>query len=186
MSAPGEPRFLVDENLHGLVRLLRLLGFDAVGAVGEDDRTIAARARRERRRLLTRDRALASVLNDAFNHSFSDDLDAARADTAHGALRPKAEHAWVQLAEVVSRLGLAEQAAPYTRCLVCNTPVVRLTQAEAKRRLPRHLHTADMHADREPRGCPGCGRVYWRGSHVSRMNRKLAEILGNGSTDTPR
>jgi uncharacterized protein with PIN domain len=32
--------------------------------------------------------------------------------------------------------------------------------------------------DPELRACPDCGRIYWRGTHVERMRKRLAGWLG--------
>jgi uncharacterized protein with PIN domain len=57
----------------------------------------------------------------------------------------------------------------FTRCLVDNTPLVAADEA-AIARAPR-----DALKPGEPLfHCPACGRVYWRGSHYTRMHAKLA------------
>jgi len=56
------PRFLVDENLRGLARWLRFLGFDAALAAGQTDRSLIVWCQAEGRFLLTRDRELAASI----------------------------------------------------------------------------------------------------------------------------
>lgn len=63
-----EPRFLVDENLGKLARLLRLHGLDALCEKGADDATIVAHALRQRRIILTRDRRL--LMRPAVTHGY--------------------------------------------------------------------------------------------------------------------
>ena len=55
------------------------------------------------------------------------------------------------------------------RCLRCNTPLEPVSPERAAARVPPWI--ARTQADF--RACPGCGRVYWRGSHAERMRSKL-------------
>ncbi|MCI4361372.1 MAG: Mut7-C RNAse domain-containing protein, partial [Thermoplasmata archaeon] len=54
------PRWLADEMLGRLSRYLRFLGHDTQYVRGQTDREIVEQIRRDGRRLLTRDRALAA------------------------------------------------------------------------------------------------------------------------------
>ncbi|PSG96055.1 hypothetical protein BRD56_12825 [Thermoplasmatales archaeon SW_10_69_26] len=147
MSAP---RFLCDEMLGKLARELRTLGYDATYAHGSDDEAILARAEREDRRLLTRDRGLA---------------DRAGSQATLLASRDPGE----QLASVIERERLAPTAAGFlSRCLECNEPLVAAEDAEE---VP-----AD-HADGPQWRCPVCDRVYWPGTHAHDMLERLGEHL---------
>jgi len=140
-------RFLADAHLGGLARLLRLVGFDTRYENGLHDAQIEALARDEGRIVLTRDRELLKrrgVTHGCFVH----------------ALRPRE-----QLREVIGRLDLARSARPFTRCLVCNSPLAPTDKASVLSRLP--LHVKEAH-DRFT-ACTGCGRVFWEGSHWKRM-----------------
>lgn len=132
-----------------LGRWLRAAGYDTGLAInGESDRELFNRARREGRLLLTRDRKLQEY-RDADGTVvllYADTLDA-------------------QARELRQRLDIDWLHKPFSRCLVCNTPLRDGAPADAV--IPDDI-------DRGPlRSCPGCGRVYWQGSHLWRMRARL-------------
>jgi len=153
MPESGAMRFYCDEMLARLGRWLRAAGYDtAIAADGISDRTIFEQARREGRLLLTCDAKMPE-----FRH-------------AEGVviLLPN-EGLESQVRELSSRFVINWLYAPFSRCLVCNTP---LEQGEAChwQQVPdfsRELAEEVWH-------CPGCERIYWAGSHVRRMSRKLS------------
>ena len=67
-------------------------------------------------------------------------------------------------------LGIGWQHAPFTRCLVDNTP---LTAAPPEMAAP--VPQSSRAAGGPLRLCPECGRLYWPGGHVRRMLTRLAE-----------
>src|SRR5262245_49382964 len=141
---PQPARFAIDAHLSKLAAWLRLAGFDAT--VDDDDAELAAMSARDERIVLTRDVALLK-----------------RGVVRHGYWVRSTDPA-EQLAEVVQRFHLADRLQPFTRCTRCNTPL-RAVDAEsvADRLLP-----CTRAAFSDFRECPGCGRVYWRGSHYER------------------
>jgi uncharacterized protein with PIN domain len=78
-----------------------------------------------------------------------------------------------QLAEVLRRFDLFGAAEPFGRCLECNSPLEVVAKAEVEERLPpRTRRDFD-----EFRRSPGCGRVYWKGSHYDRLRAVVDEVL---------
>ena len=155
MLPAGRLRFVADAHLGGLARLLRMAGFDTLYDNALRDDQVEALAAEEDRVVLTRDRDLLK-----------------RRTIAYGcyvrALRPQE-----QLREMFERLGLAERARPFSRCLHCNAPLRKAARREVAARLPlRILETQD-----EFRTCDVCGRVYWKGSHWERMSEQLSGLL---------
>lgn len=150
-------RFLCDEMLARLGRWLRAAGHDTVVAEGgTTDGALLAQARREGRRLLTRDRKLLE-----------------HRDAAEDVTVLTAHRVAEQAAEAASRLGVDWQAAPFTRCLICNTPL-QAAGPDALARVPPRARAIPGPV----RHCPECGRVYWQGSHHRRMRRVLAKFAG--------
>ncbi len=149
-----EPRFILDGHLGRLASRLRMLGLDCLYRAGVDDSELAATAIAEDRILLTRDRHLLmrkTITNGYLVRS----------------LVPNE-----QLREVITRYRLLAAIKPFQRCIRCNTRLVPVRKADV---LDRLEPLTRLYFD-EFRICPGCQQIYWRGSHVDRMNRMIAEL----------
>lgn len=146
----GPPRFLCDEMLGRLARYLRAAGYDTgLAAAGTTDRELLRTAVAEGRHFLTCDRQI-------LEHRVAPGVACLLVPGPLDALA----------AAVAERFVIDWLHAPFTRCLVDNTP------------LQDALHSAhpELPADlvgRTIRRCPACGRVYWFGSHCRRMRQHL-------------
>jgi hypothetical protein len=138
-------KLLCDEHLGRLARYLRMLGIDTTLAARIDDDELLRRATAEDRLVLTRDRELVA-------------RGGGRARFVQ-AIEPRA-----QLAEVRASFALDPQLAPLTRCLDCNVPIVDAAPADIAR-VPEGVRREHD----EFWTCPGCGKVFWCGSHYRRM-----------------
>ncbi len=139
--------------LQKLGRWLRAAGYDtAIAPPGAADRLLLRLARDEQRILLTRDRRLIAA--------------AAGRVRVHGVAAEDAEAVAIELRE---RLGVDWLSAPFSRCLVDNTPL-RPAGPEERAALPPRAQALGGACT----VCPTCGRLYWPGSHVRRMQVKLA------------
>lgn len=148
--------FLADAMLGRLARWLRVIGTDTLQLPLETpDSVLVERAREEDRVLLTRDRHLIREL---------------RPERVCGV---QSEIPLEQLADVVRDFGLRRPAEFMTRCLVCNSPLLELGSDAARDALPPSARGLPGPV----RQCPMCNRVYWRGSHVRRMEAALAAAL---------
>jgi uncharacterized protein with PIN domain len=157
LAGTDPPRFLADAMLGRLARWLRLLGFDTAYEAELSDSDLVRRALEEERWILTRDRALPVEWRVSGIHVLRSE---ALAD---------------QLRDVVRAFRLASRVEPFSRCGECNAPLAAASRAEVSGRVPpRVLATA-----RELRRCPGCERVYWRGSHTARMKTVMDRILAD-------
>jgi uncharacterized protein with PIN domain len=157
MLPAGRVRFVADAHLGGLARLLRMAGFDTIYDNGLRDDQIEAMAVDEERVVLTRDRDLLM-----------------RRTIAYGCY-VRALKAEEQLREVVKRLGIADRARPFTRCLHDNAPLRAVAKDAVAERLPPMVAASQE----EFSTCTLCGRVYWKGSHWQRMNAVLARAVRN-------
>lgn len=142
-----DARFVVDVNLGGLARVLRVLGFDVWWSSEADDKTLVDISLEQQRILLTRDRGLLK-----------------RRAITHG-LFVHAEHPEEQAVEVIRRLDLAERLAPLTRCTRCNGRLVTVTKDE----VIEDLEPLTRRYYDEFSRCAECGRIYWPGSHHARL-----------------
>ena len=80
----------------------------------------------------------------------------------------------LQARDVARFFGLAALARPFTRCVRCNALPEGVEKAQVYERLEplTRLHYEDF------RRCPGCGRIYWAGSHHGHMAAMARRILG--------
>ncbi|WP_374574830.1 DUF5615 family PIN-like protein [Phenylobacterium sp.] len=149
----GPTRFLCDEMLARLARLLRAAGHDtALARAGEADAALLARARDEDRLLVTRDRELA-----------------ARAG-AHGVL--VGGRGVLEEAQALARAAPVDWSlAPFTRCVMDNAALREATAGETAQAPPSARGRPGPF-----RACPACGRVYWPGSHTRRIAERLAVL----------
>ena len=144
-------RFLADAHLGGLARFLRMLGFDTLHENAFEDAQIRRLAHDERRIVLTRDRELLKCRDIAVGCYVRE-------------LKPEA-----QLREVSKRFDIAAAARPFTLCVRCNLALQQATIEQAKAYAPPEV----VERHRVFHRCPGCGRVYWAGSHYARMKAAL-------------
>jgi uncharacterized protein with PIN domain len=142
-----EPRFVADVHLGRLAAYLRLAGFDTKYRNDSSDGEIVAIAASEDRVLLTRD---VGVLKHGI--------------VTRGYCLRETQPAG-QLVEVLRQFDLVPGAAPFTRCVRCNSPLQAVTRERVQHMLPER--TREHY--REFSLCPTCSRIYWRGSHYSRM-----------------
>ena len=155
-------RFVADDMLGKLAKWLRILGYDVLYPAPARDAYLLRLAQAEGRVLLTRDRGLA--------------------DRCSGwKVLVKSEDPWEQLRQVVEELGLEVDRGFLSRCAVCNEPIEPVPKENVRDLVPPYVFRTHEHFAR----CPICGRVYWEGSHVERMRRKLAEVLGVPWRDGP-
>ena len=154
--ATAPPRFAVDAMLGRLARWLRVLGLDATWTADVADAALVRHALAEERWILTRDRGLPEEWR------------------VPRLLLVASERPLEQLREVVDAFDLRERVRLFARCTRCNAPIEPLSAALAAPHVPAGVR------DRNERfwRCPGCGRIYWEGSHVDRMRSTLAELLG--------
>jgi uncharacterized protein with PIN domain len=147
--------FIADAHLGALAKYLRALGFDTLYRNDYCGSEVAAIAAADHRTVLSRNRALLMQKN-----------------VTHGCF-VRAKRPLDQLEEVLARLDLFGAVAPFTRCLVCNTPLRLLPYAEAVGRVPEQA--ARFYAEFST--CEVCDRVYWAGSHTRRLGAVLARAL---------
>ena len=151
-----EPRFVADAMLGRLARWLRALGYDTLYLRDAPDRRLLAIALAERRRLLTRDVALALRAREA-------------------GLLVRAETLDLQILEVTQACGLGGRRA-LSRCLECNGVLVPAAPEAVRDRVPPYTFATR----REFWVCSGCARVFWAGTHVAGLRRRLEPYLPAG------
>ena len=143
-----------------LAKLLRLLGYDTWYARDMSTTHLLEIARQSARVVLTRGDLQKRFPNIANVHSL------------------KSEFPPEQLRELVERFGLDTHSALWTRCTLCNSRIARVEKRDVESRVdPKVLRIYE-----EFFRCTGCGHIYWRGSHVDRILRNLALLLGQSES----
>jgi uncharacterized protein len=147
--------FVVDGHLGKLARNLRLLGFDVAYDQKANDRQLLDLMARETRALLTCDRRL--LMHAIVQHGYC----------------PRSQNAEEQTIEVVRRFKLLDLIALFTRCLRCNA---RLQNA-AKADVIEELEPLTKIYYERFRRCPGCGQIYWSGSHFEKLRKRIEKLI---------
>lgn len=142
-------RLAVDAMLGRLAKWLRLLGYDTVFDPTLDDDALARLAIDEGRVVLTRDHELALRRGLRVVYVESEAL-------------------IEQLAQLHRELGLTA-TEPFTRCAVCNAPLLEVPREQAEGAVPPRVWEEQSQFWR----CPTCGRSYWRGGHWARMQNLI-------------
>jgi len=150
-----EIRFVLDVHLGKLARTLRFLGFDSWYDNRQDDAQIARRSVAERRIVLTRDLGLLkrSIVQRGYWLRSQDSEE--------------------QAADVIRRFDLHRMVKPLTRCPECNELLEPIPADLVSTQIPPRSRE---HAGRVAR-CSSCGRLYWRGSHVPKIDAMIDRIL---------
>jgi len=155
------PRFIADHNVGKLARWLRMMGYDTVFFDARDDAYLVSKALAEDRVILTRDTHIMK-----------------RGVITSGRLKAlliDSDEPEQQVKQVIDAMHLDYQSRPFTLCLECNQPLVERSKEEVKDRVPPYVYrTREQFME-----CPNCRRIYWRGTHWQRMNRKLEKLTKN-------
>jgi uncharacterized protein len=154
LQAAGASRFVADGHLGTLARNLRLLGFDVAYDSHAEDRQLLDIMKRDNRTLLTRDRRL--LMHAVVKTGYC----------------PRSQDAVEQTVEVIRRFDLLRSLAPFTRCLRCNAPLLKVSKTEVIER----LEPLTKIYYEQFRCCTGCDQIYWAGSHFSKLQKRLEKI----------
>jgi uncharacterized protein with PIN domain len=147
-------RFLTDENLLGLARKLRLLGYDTAVMRGATEEELMAHAEDHDRILLTKNRHLLKQMFPG--------------DGVFIAAIPLDE----QIEEVLTLYPPTEKEVPLSRCLECNTLIEHVDKVQVKGLVEEKTYNLyDTFYS-----CPTCHRVYWEGSHFEKLQDKISSL----------
>lgn len=151
------PRLAADCMLGKLARWLRILGFDTLYSNSWAEEELLEAARGEERTILTRDTRFFRRISGSDRVIFIEN-----------------DSFWYQIQEVISGLNYIPSAEMFfTRCSLCNHPLLELTREEAASRVPEYVFRTQKHFA----FCSKCGRTYWSGTHQKVAKEMLNEIL---------
>jgi uncharacterized protein with PIN domain len=148
-------RFVADTHLGRLAAYLRMTGFDTVYRRDYGDEELAKISASEKRMLLTRDRGL--LKRNIVTRGYC----------------VRTTNPREQFAEVLQRFDLSGSIAPFQRCVHCN----ELLQPTRKELISDRLQPETKQYYEEFCICPGCQRIYWKGSHYRRMQRFIESVI---------
>ena len=149
-----EPKFVADVHLGRLTRYMRMLGFDTLYKNNIDDDEIVNISVDEKRTILTRDRNILKI--SAVTHGyFVRNIEIKK-----------------QLIEILNRFNLKNQIKEFTRCMGCNSRLESVTKEEIIDKLPPKVSESQEFFSI----CPGCKKIYWKGTHHHEMNAFIQSL----------
>jgi len=163
---PSPPRFIVDAMLGSTARKLRIFGFDTLYFKDGDDAYLEAVGKKERRIILTADKALFAHSLRLGNRAI---LVEGRNDRARliSILRQA-------VPELASRKG-----ERVSRCAVCNGELQVLKRKDAaNEEVPGKVLARHRLFFR----CTSCSKLYWRGGHWERIRRLSSSLTTKALT----
>jgi uncharacterized protein len=148
-------KFILDVHLGKLSKFLRLLGFDTFYDRNYNDDIIIRISVSEKRIILTHDRGI--LKNSKVTRGYW----------------VRSQDPEEQIREIITRFDLKNNLRSFTRCTECNSLLIDIGKEEiAGQLLPKtKMYYHDFSK------CPGCGRVYWEGSHYERMKIFIQKLL---------
>lgn len=143
--------FLCDQNLGRLAKWLRIMGFDTLYMSCWSEESIQ-QALDSGRIVLTRKGKMAGKVGFVF----------IRDDRLEDQLK--------QLARIFD---LEQEAQPFILCSICNCLLTEIGRGEVKGHVPEYVYMT--HATFMV--CPCCQRIYWKGTHIVRVEDILKHVL---------
>lgn len=146
--------FLADVHLGKLVKKLRILGLDVIYRNNFSDEELVEIASSNHKILLTRDRRL--LMHNIIRRG----------------LFIRSQNPDEQVLEVVRRFDLTHQLNPFSRCSMCNELLHPVKKADVldvlEPKTKKYYHAFVQ--------CEGCHRVYWKGSHFTKLIKFIRHI----------
>jgi len=146
-------KFIADCHLGKLAKYLRLMGVDTLYFPHIEDDDLIDMANNENRFILTRDRSLSERKNAPVFFLEPTDTKA-------------------QLKTLIEYYKLNERPAPFSRCIVCNTPLQVIEKEKIIDSLPKKVKKYFNYFEY----CPNCDRIYWQGDHYRHMMEFMAQV----------
>jgi hypothetical protein len=142
-----KPKFIADVHLGRLARYLRIFGVDVYYKNDLSDEEIVQISIKEKRAILTKDRGILK-----------------RNEVTHG-YWVRSTKAEAQAKEILERFQLQSEIKEFTRCLECNTELIKIAKEKIAGNLPPKVNASQE----DFYNCPGCGKIYWKGTHHQKM-----------------
>lgn len=150
-----DPKFILDVHLGKLAKSMRLMGFDTFYENNLGDKQIIETSLEDHRTILTRDLGI-------LKHS----------KVSHGYFVRNTHHK-KQIVEIIKRFSLDRITAPFTRCVNCNSILVKVEKEIIFERLPPKVKTVYNQFYK----CAKCDKIFWKGSHFEAMEIFIQNVF---------
>ncbi|MCP4576291.1 MAG: Mut7-C ubiquitin/RNAse domain-containing protein [Deltaproteobacteria bacterium] len=157
----GSPRFIADQNIHDIVKIMRALGLDVFQDQIFSPEELVHISINEKRIILSTSRQLLK-----------------RKRVVHGFFIRQGNRE-AQIQKIVNRLSLKNRCKPFSRCLICNTLLEMVEKESVWERIPPKTRN---HCNDFAR-CLSCNRIYWKGTHYQKIKEKVDRILSSANLD---
>lgn len=148
-------KFIVDCMFGKLAKWLRILGYDTLYYKGSDPKDLIKIANLEDRIIITRNKK-------SFPHQPKDRIIWINEDEPYD-----------QLKELISKgvISLSGEEN-FSRCTICNIKLENIPKQNVKGIIPDYIflhHSEFSH-------CPQCHRIYWQGTHLDNMKKRIETL----------
>ena len=133
---------------------MRMLGFDTSYKNNFIEDEIVNLSVEENRTILTKDRGILK-----------------RSAVTHGYF-VRSREIKKQLIEIINRFDLKNQIQEFTRCIECNSILESVSKKEIVDLLPPKVSQSQESFF----SCPGCKKIYWKGTHHHKMNALIQSL----------
>jgi len=148
-------KFICDDNLGKLAKWLRTMGYDTLFFLDIEDTELFSKALKESRIILSRDTELKRFRSAEKN-----------------LLLLSSNEPLEQLKEVLKKFNSKpDEKILFTRCLVCNEVLVSVPKKEVENKVPPFVFKTQENFVY----CSKCDKLYWGGTHVKNLKKKIIE-----------
>jgi hypothetical protein len=148
-------KFIADTNLTGIVKYMRMLGFDVYHDPLLSAREIIDISKKENRIILTKSKKLLKFK-----------------DVTHG-IFVRTGTAEEQIKRIIDYLDIRDKVKPFSRCLRCNNLLLSVQKEKILNRIPpKTSEFCDQYAE-----CRACNKLYWEGTHFINMSMMIDKVL---------
>ena len=145
-------KFICDDMLGKLAKLLRALGFDTYYQKDIKDHLLLRTALEQDRIIVTKDTKLVEVR------------------TIPKYILIGADKPFDQLEELRQKAGLViKKDTVFARCIECNTVLEKIEKESVKDKVYPYVYQTQE----DFWYCSGCDKIYWAGTHIQRMREKF-------------
>jgi len=146
------PKIICDHTLEDTAHWLRAAGYDVEMPINTlSDTQLVDMAQTEGRILIINERSIKAISHKTAN-----------------VIRVKSSLVYDQLKEVSENIGIDWLYRPFSRCMICNTDLVKLNINQWL-----NLHESIQRQCVTSHGCPSCNRIYWAGEQINKMVGQL-------------